>query len=96
MALCLPCLQGRASRQAGRRTLCPKNVQQYEVRALTDKSPSLFVRSIRLQKAKALLLSTNLNISEIAYDVGFNDPAFFSRTFREEFGLSPTEVRERQ
>jgi len=67
-----------------------------KVKALTDKSPSVFVRSIRLQNAKTLLLTTNLNISEIAYDVGFSDPSFFSRAFREEFGQSPTELKEKQ
>jgi len=66
-----------------------------KVKALTGTSPSLFVRSIRLQRAKELLLTTGLNISEIAYEVGFSDPAFFSRAFREKFGQSPTEVRER-
>ena len=67
-----------------------------KVKALTDKSPSLFVRAIRLQKASSLLLDTSLNISEIAYDVGFSDPAFFSKTFKEEFGKSPTEFREKE
>lgn len=65
-----------------------------KIKALTDKSPSMFVRSIRLQKAKTLLLSTTMNISEITYDVGFSNPAFFSRIFRDEFGKSPTEMRE--
>ena len=65
-----------------------------KVKALTDDSPSMFVRAIRLQKAKTLLRTTQLNISEIAYEVGFSDPAFFSRVFREEFGMSPTEYRE--
>ncbi len=65
-----------------------------KIKAITDHSPSKFVRSIRLQKAKELLLATNLNISEIAYDVGFKDPAFFSRTFKDEFEKSPTELRD--
>ena len=66
-----------------------------KVKALTGKSPSIFVRTIRLQKAKLLLQTTALNISEIAYDVGFSDPAFFSKTFREQFGESPTELRKK-
>lgn len=81
----------KLARQAGM-----SRVQLYrKVKALTGKSPSIFVRTIRLQKAKALLQTTALNISEIAYDVGFSDPASFSKTFREQFGESPTEFRER-
>jgi signal transduction histidine kinase/DNA-binding response OmpR family regulator len=64
-----------------------------KLKALTDKSPSLFVRSIRLQQARSLLISSDLNISQVAYEVGFNDPAFFSRTFQEEYGTSPSEFR---
>ena len=65
-----------------------------KIKALTGISPSIFVRKIRLQKARTLLLTTQLNISEITYDVGFSSPAFFTRIFREEFGQSPTEMRE--
>jgi len=46
-----------------------------------------------LVKAKQLLKATTMNISEIAYDVGFSDPAYFSRVFKDEFGVSPGEVR---
>lgn len=65
-----------------------------KIKALTGKSPSIFVRTIRLQKAKMLLLTTKLNISEITYEVGFNNPAYFSRIFKEEYGKSPTEFLE--
>ncbi|MBL7790961.1 MAG: response regulator [Saprospiraceae bacterium] len=63
--------------------------------ALTGLSTTIFVRKIRLQKAKQLLETTEMNISEIAYAVGFNDPKFFSRVFSEEFGIPPSEVRKR-
>jgi transcriptional regulator GlxA family with amidase domain len=48
---------------------------------------------VRLKKARELLETSNLSISESAYQVGFNDPAWFSRVFKEEFGVSPTEAR---
>ncbi len=64
-----------------------------KLKALTNNTPSQFIRSIRLQKAKELLKTTDLNISEIAYDVGFADPNYFSRTFQQEFGLSPSDFR---
>ena len=64
-----------------------------KLKALTGKSTAIFIRHIRLQKAKELLETTDLNISEIAYDTGFNDPAYFSRVFKEEYGVSPRRLR---
>lgn len=62
----------------------------------TNLTPSQFIRSIRLEKAIDLLLQTDLNISEIAFEVGFNDPNYFSRMFRESYGVSPGKYREEQ
>ncbi|MEM9548687.1 MAG: helix-turn-helix domain-containing protein [Bacteroidota bacterium] len=64
-----------------------------KIKALTGKTLSLFIREIRLNHAKTLLLSDDKNISEIAYEVGFNDPAYFSRTFSQTFGISPSRYR---
>ena len=64
-----------------------------KLKALTGKSTSLVVRSIRLQKAKELLLTTELNVSEVAYDVGFKDLSYFSKCFIEEFGEQPSTVK---
>lgn len=64
-----------------------------KVKALTGRSPSLFIRSIRLDKAASLLRDTDMTIAQIAYEVGFNSPAYFSTAFMEEFGKSPSEVR---
>ncbi|MEM6320850.1 MAG: tetratricopeptide repeat protein [Bacteroidota bacterium] len=63
-----------------------------KVKALTGKSPTLFIRSIRLQTARRLLETTNLNVSEVAYDVGFSSPSYFSTAFTEEFGTPPSEI----
>ena len=63
------------------------------IKAKTDKSPAIYCRSLRLQIARKLLLSSNLNISEIAYRTGFNDPSYFSRAFYKEFGLTPSNLR---
>ncbi len=60
--------------------------------ALTGKSPSLYMRSLRLAKAKELILAQAGNISEIAYSVGFSSPAYFTRCFKEEFGIPPSEI----
>ncbi len=64
-----------------------------KIKALTNRSTSSFIRSIRLVRAKKLLVETDLNISQIAYEVGFKDPKYFSRTYAEEFGESPKEMR---
>lgn len=64
-----------------------------KVKALTGESPSVLIRSIRLQKAKELLLNSSLTIAEVAYEVGFSTPAYFSTTFLEAFGKTPSEWR---
>ncbi|MCB0631791.1 MAG: helix-turn-helix domain-containing protein, partial [Lewinella sp.] len=70
-------------------------VQLYrKVKALTGHSPSVFMRYVRLEHAKELLLTSGLNIAQIAYEVGFSDPSYFSRSFQEAFGKSPTQFRE--
>ena len=64
-----------------------------KLKALTDQTPSQFIRLVRLKKGKELLLNSNLTISEVAYEVGFTDPNYFSRTFQQEFGKSPSDFR---
>jgi signal transduction histidine kinase/CheY-like chemotaxis protein len=63
-----------------------------KLKAITDKSTAVFIRSIRLQKAKELIETTDKTISEIAYDTGFNDPSWFSRAFKDEFGIPPSDA----
>ncbi|MEL6134845.1 MAG: DNA-binding response regulator, partial [Bacteroidota bacterium] len=64
-----------------------------KVKALTGQPPSSFIRSVRLQKAKQLLQSKDLTISEIAYDVGFTSLNYFSAAFHDEFGVRPSSLR---
>ena len=59
--------------------------------AIVELSANDFITSMRLKKSALLLLQGNLNISEIAFEVGFNDPKYFSRCFKKHFGLSPSE-----
>lgn len=69
-------------------------VQLYrKIKALTGKSTAVYIRSIRLHTALDLLRTTSLTVSEIAYRVGFEDPNYFSRTFSQEFGAAPSEMR---
>lgn len=70
------------------------NMQMYrKLKAITGNTPTQFVRSIRLNQAVHLLNQSNLTISEIAYQVGFSDPNYFSRTFQSTFGKSPSDLR---
>ncbi len=64
-----------------------------KLKALTGKSATEYIRWIRVAKARELLLNTDLNISEIAYQCGFQLPHYFTRVFTEAEGGSPTEFR---
>ncbi|MCB9051649.1 MAG: response regulator [Lewinellaceae bacterium] len=64
-----------------------------KTKALTGQSASSYLRAIRLHHGRQLLQKTDLSIAEVAYRVGFNDPAYFSKTYAEQFGYPP--VRER-
>ncbi|MBT8285392.1 MAG: response regulator [Flavobacteriaceae bacterium] len=61
-----------------------------KLKALTGLSASEFVRSQRLKLAASLLQKSDANISEIGYQVGFNDPSYFTKCFREAYGVSPS------
>ncbi|MBO9616542.1 MAG: response regulator [Dyadobacter sp.] len=61
------------------------------VQAVTGKSPLEVIREIRLQHAAQLLEKSQLSVSEIAYQVGFNNPKYFARYFRELYQVLPSE-----
>ena len=68
-------------------------VQLYrKVKALTGYSVVDLLRKARLAKAKHLLETTDMNISEVAYEVGFTTPSYFTKRFKEEYGIKPGEV----
>lgn len=64
-----------------------------KLKAISNTSTGIFIRKVRLEKAKESLKNSDLSISEIAYASGFNDPNWFSKAFKEEFNQSPTEFR---
>jgi len=63
-----------------------------KLRALVGKSPSQYVRTVRLYRAKKMIEEEIGNISEVAYLVGFSSPAYFSKCFKEEFGYPPSDI----
>lgn len=67
-----------------------------KIKAITNLSPNEYLRIVRLKKASLLLKSTDLNISEIAYKVGFNDPYYFSKCFKERFKTTPSQFRHKE
>jgi len=69
-------------------------VQLYrKVKALTGNTPIDLLRKARLAQAQKLLQQSSLSVSEIAYQVGFASPSYFSKCYKDEFGIVPGEVR---
>lgn len=61
--------------------------------SLTGKSPIEFIRVMRLKRAAQLLKKSQMNIAEIAYEVGFNNPKIFTRYFKDEFHITPSQYQ---
>lgn len=64
-----------------------------KILALTDKTPSEFIRFIRLKRAAELLEKSQMYVNEIAFLVGFNETKYFRKYFKEEFGVTPNEYK---
>ena len=62
-----------------------------KLKALTGLSASEFVRSQRLKLAASILKKSDINISEVGYRVGFNDPAYFAKCFKEAYNCTPSQ-----
>ena len=62
-----------------------------KLKALTGQSASEFLRSQRLKLAAKILREKKIPISEVGYTVGFNDPSYFTKSFKKEFGMTPSE-----
>ncbi len=63
-----------------------------KLNALTGMPLARYIRSVRLHAARKLLETTRLRIGEVAYKVGFKDPSYFTRTFSQEFGMTPSKL----
>jgi AraC-like DNA-binding protein len=62
-----------------------------KIMSLTGKAPADFIRLIRLKRGAQLLEKSGRSIAEIAYEVGFKDPKYFSKAFKEEFKMLPSQ-----
>lgn len=63
-----------------------------KLKALTNLTPTDFIRCIRLQRARDLLEKRAGTVSEVAYQVGFSNHSYFAKCFKEQFGCLPSEV----
>jgi len=68
-----------------------RNRLQREIKASTGLTPVEFIRSVRLNEARKMLSCGNYNVSEAAYACGFNNLSYFTRSFKSEFGMLPSE-----
>ena len=62
-----------------------------KVKAITDTTPNEMIQIVRLRKAARLLKTKQYRVSEVAYQVGFNNPSYFSKCFQKQFGVKPGE-----
>ncbi|MGS2762640.1 hybrid sensor histidine kinase/response regulator transcription factor [Sinomicrobium sp. M5D2P9] len=61
-----------------------------KLKELTDLAPNEYIRTVRLKKSAQLLKTKRYNVSEVTFMVGFNDPLYFSRCFKKQFGFPPS------
>ena len=66
-----------------------------KLKSITGFSPSDFIREIRFKRAAQLIENSTYNFSQIAYMIGFNDPKYFSKSFKKHMGLTPSEYKEK-
>ena len=77
-------------------SLCQETGMNYQnfssrIKSLTGYSPRSFIEVIRMRKASELLLDKDMNISDVAFEVGFNSSQYFATRFKKHFGLTPSE-----
>ncbi|MCG2590647.1 hybrid sensor histidine kinase/response regulator transcription factor [Rhodohalobacter sulfatireducens] len=84
--------QFKVNHLAGSLNMSPGQLNR-KLQALVDQSAVQFIISVRLQHAAKQLREKNKTIAEISYEVGYNDQAYFTRVFKKQFGVSPSEFR---
>ncbi|HRS19449.1 MAG TPA: helix-turn-helix transcriptional regulator, partial [Bacteroidales bacterium] len=72
--------------------VCVSKIQLYrKIKAITGLTPADIVKTTRLQVAEEMVVSQKYTITEICFYVGFSDPKYFSKCFKEQYGVSPSE-----
>lgn len=67
-----------------------------KILSITGKTPIEFIRLLRLKRSAQYLRESQLTVAEIAYKTGFNNPKYFSKYFKEEYGMSPSEYQSKE
>lgn len=68
-----------------------RSVFYRKLKHLTGQSANDFIKSMRMKRAAQILRQNKLSVSEVSYEVGFNDPQYFSKCFKEQYGKTPTQ-----
>ena len=63
-----------------------------KIKSITGRSPMEFLRDLKLRTALNLIKDKQMNVSQVAYEVGYDDPSYFSKCFTEKFGVSPSKI----
>lgn len=79
--------------QLGREFAMSSSQINRKLKAIINQSAGAFIRSVRMERAMELLKNNQASIAEIAYETGFNEPAYFSRVFKSYFGYAPSDVK---
>lgn len=73
-----------------------KSTLHRKMKAAMDMTPLDFIRNVRLKRACDMLRGGTLTVSEVAYAVGFSNPKYFTKCFKQEFGMTPSEYAQKQ
>ena len=73
-----------------------RSVLQRKMKQLMGVTPLDFLREARIKRACQLLRESDANVSDVAYRCGFSDPKYFSRSFKQSVGVSPSEYKSQQ
>ena len=66
-----------------------------KIKTMTELTPNEMIQIVRLKRAAQLLHDNNLTVSEVCYKVGFSSPSYFTKCFQKQFGIKPTEWKEK-
>ncbi len=64
-----------------------------KIKAIVGMAPSDFLRTLRMQRAEELIVRSNLTFSQVSFSIGFSDPKYFTKCFKKETGMTPSEYR---
>ncbi len=60
-----------------------------KIKALTGQTPAEYIKTLRMNRAAELLREETITVAEVCYKVGINDPHYFAKVFKQQFGISP-------